>query len=97
MNIEKSRVGSFFVIIGLVLLMIFFFTDQAKYPSFGYFASGGALLFLGGYLWWSDRKPPVESSRFRALRRARQKRAERKARKQKKLEEQRNSEQVPRR
>ena len=87
MKVERGRLGSFFLFIGLVLWMIFFFTDQAKYPSYGYFFVGAALLFLGGYLWWRDRKPPPETARFRSYRRARLKGAERKARKKQKKEE----------
>jgi hypothetical protein len=87
MKIEKSRLGSFFLFIGLILLMIFFFTDQAKYPSYGYFFVGATLMFLGGYLWWRDRKPAPESGRFRSIRRMRQKRTERIERKKRKKEE----------
>ena len=87
MKIEPGRVGSFFVFVGLVLWVIFFTTDQAKNPSYGYFFVGAVALFLGGYLWWRDRKPAAEAGRFRSIRRMRQKSAERKERKKKKKEE----------
>jgi hypothetical protein len=88
MKIEKGRIGLFFILVGLVLWVIFFTTDQAKYPSPGYFFIGVAALFLGGYLWWRDWKAPPEAGRFRSLRRMRQKRAERSAKKKKKKEDQ---------
>jgi len=88
MKIEKSRLGSFFLFIGLVLWVIFFVTDQVNHPSYGYFFVGAVALFLGGYLWWRNQKPAPESARFRSMRRMRQKRAERREKKKKKKEEQ---------
>lgn len=75
-----GRLGSFFIIVGLVLWVIFFTTDQASQPSYGYLINGAAALFLGVYLWWHSREPAPESGRFRAIRRLSQKSAERKAR-----------------
>jgi hypothetical protein len=94
LNIEKFRIGSFFVFIGLILLVIFFTTDQAKYPSYGYFFVGVALVFLGGFLWWRNRKPWPPAERFRAIHRMQQKRAERKAKKQQKKEQKKAGQQA---
>jgi hypothetical protein len=81
METEKGRIGQFFLFIGLILLVIFFFTDQAQNPSYGYFFFGAASTFLGGYLMWRYRKPGPQADRFRSLRRAQMKSAERKAEK----------------
>lgn len=81
MQIEKGRLGQFFLVIGLILLAIFFTTDQSSSPACGLFFFGAVLAFLGGYLIWRDLKPPPETQRFRTLRKMRQKQAERKAKK----------------
>ena len=81
MEIERSRLGVFFILVGLVLLVIFFTTDQSKTPGYGFFFAGIAALYLGGALFWRSRKPPAEEPRFRTLRRIRQKHAARKSRK----------------
>jgi hypothetical protein len=87
MQVEKRKVGQFFLYLGLILLVIFFASDQAQHPAYGYFFAGAGLVFLGGYLMWRDR-PPVEpnTERFRTLRKIREqqkKRAEEKAKKKK--------------
>ncbi|MBN2148981.1 MAG: hypothetical protein JW726_16470 [Anaerolineales bacterium] len=81
MSIDKGRIGVFFLMIGLVLLVIFFTTDQAQHPAYGFFFIGAALTFLGGYLIWRNRKPPAPTERFRTLRKMRQKQAERREKK----------------
>jgi hypothetical protein len=81
MQLDKSRLGWFFVLIGLVFSVIFFTTDQAENPGYGFLFLGAAALFLGIGLVWRNRKPNVEEVRFRTLRRVRQKSEERKARK----------------
>ncbi len=68
MQIEKGRVGTFFIFIGLVLLVIFFIADQNQSPQVGFFFSGLIMTFLGVYLIWKDWKPRRSSSRFRLIR-----------------------------
>jgi Na+/phosphate symporter len=82
MHIEKGRVGQFFLFIGLLLLVIFFTTDQAKHPQYGFFFIGVIVLCLGIYLIWRDLKPPEESQRFRAFRRWRERGKEKKKEKE---------------
>jgi hypothetical protein len=79
MQVEKGRLGQFFLVIGLISLIIFFTTDQISNPGYGFFFVGAALTFLGGFLIWRDRKPPSETERFRTMRKMRQKREERRA------------------
>lgn len=69
MQIEKGRVGTFFIFIGLVLLAIFFIADTNQNPQVGFFFAGLIITFLGVYLIWKDWKPRKPSSRFRLIRR----------------------------
>jgi hypothetical protein len=69
----KWQVGRFFVFLGLILLVLFYISDQIKAPDYGYFCSGVLVLLLGGYLMWLGRGPTTPSERFRALRKLRQK------------------------
>ena len=73
MNIRLGRVGQFFFFIGIILLVVFFATDQNKNFQPGFFFFGLALSFFGVYLIWRDWKPTGESKRFRTLRRMRKK------------------------
>ena len=82
MNVEKGRLGSFFVFIGLVLLVIFFTTDQAQNPSYGFFFFGAFSLLGGGYLIWRDFKPSTPVERFRGLRAMQARSKEQKARRE---------------
>ncbi len=72
MTSGKSKLGRFLIFISLILLVIFFATDQAKHPSYGYFCIGLVLLILGGSLVARGHQPPAESARFRTVRRWRE-------------------------
>lgn len=86
MKLSKSRLGQFFLLIGLIMLIIFFGTDPTVHRSYGWFLGGFALAFLGGYLIWRGWKPAPTTERFRSVRRMQQKQAERKAKKKEKQE-----------
>jgi len=64
----KRRLGQFLVVIGLILLVVFFTTDQSQNPQPGLFFSGLAGVFLGGFLVWRNRPVPKPSERFRSVR-----------------------------
>ena len=64
----KWQVGQFFLVLGILLLILYFITNQAKSPTILYFCSGVLLLFLGIYLMWVGRNPPMDRERFRMLR-----------------------------
>jgi hypothetical protein len=81
MRAEKGRVGQFFLVIGLILLTIFFFTAQGEHPAYGYFIFGALVTFFGGFLIWRYRKPRPQAERFRTVNRMRTNNAERKAKK----------------
>ncbi len=76
MKIEKSRIGQFFLFIGLIMLVIFFATGQNESPSVGIFFAGLIIAGLGVYLIWRDWKPKPPSNRFRILRRKPPKKSE---------------------
>ena len=81
MQMDRGRLGQFFLIIGLISLVIFITTNQVDNPAYGYFVVGLALSLLGGFLMVKNRKPPPPTARFQAYRKMRQKQAERKAKK----------------
>ena len=84
MQVGKSKLGRFLLFIGLIILVVFFATDQAKHPSYGYFCIGVVIAILGGVLMIRGHQPPDESMRFRTLRRWREQQKERKAERNKK-------------
>jgi disulfide bond formation protein DsbB len=73
MHMRLGRLGQFLFFIGIILLIIFFVSDQNTYFQPGFFFIGLILSFLGVYLIWRDWKPTGKSSRFRTLRRMRKK------------------------
>jgi len=78
MQTGRSKIGKFLLFIGLILLVVFFATDQAKHPSYGYFCIGLVVVILGGLLFVRGHHPPAESMRFRTLRRWREQQRQRK-------------------
>jgi hypothetical protein len=65
----KWQVGQFFVLLGFIVLIVFFISGQENNPIFLYFCSGVLLLGLGVYFMWTGRNPGVPSERFRFMRR----------------------------
>jgi hypothetical protein len=65
------QIGEFFLFIGLILLVIFFASDQNQERAWGYFVVGGALVVLGGIMMFRRRGPEIESTRFRSYRKLR--------------------------
>lgn len=63
-----NRVGHFFLVIGLFILLLFFASDQSHNPQFGLFFVGLLLSAFGFFLAWRYRSQPEPSERFRALR-----------------------------
>jgi len=83
MQVSKSKLGRFFIFIGLILLVVFFAVDQAQHPAYGYFCGGAVGVVLGAMLMLRGRESPPESMRFRTLRRWREQQKQRKAERKK--------------
>ena len=88
MPVEKSKVGQFFIIIGLILLVIFFISSLGRAPAFGYLLGGLGLVILGGYIYLQDR-PPADpnTARFRTVRKVRERREKQREERKKKVKE----------
>jgi hypothetical protein len=72
----KRKIGLFFIYLGLILLVVFFVSDQALHPSYGYFFGGFGLSFLGIYLFWRSHAPvDPNTERFRTMRKWRERQA----------------------
>jgi hypothetical protein len=67
----KNRFGSFFIWVGVVLLLLFVAADIVEVEELNgwYLVAGVASLAFGLYLSIMGRTPPEESTRFRTLRR----------------------------
>lgn len=74
----KWQIGQFLLFIGLVVLVIFFITDQAQSPNFLYFCSGAIILVLGAYMMWLGRLPSKPSERFSSFRKMQENREKKK-------------------
>ncbi len=62
------KVGTFFILLGLLLIVLFVMADMAKAPSCNFFLFGAMFLGLGIFLWFRDPvKPGPPSGRFRIL------------------------------
>lgn len=64
----SAQIGQYLIVIGLILLVIFFGTDQVNRPAYNYFCGGLIIIIFGIYLYWRDRPPAKQSGRFRILR-----------------------------
>lgn len=63
------RVGTFFLLVGVGLLIFFMLSESANQPQFNYFC-GSMLLLIVGFLFRSQyRKAAVSSGRFSILKR----------------------------
>jgi hypothetical protein len=66
-----SRMGTFLIVLGVGVLILFVLSDLAKQPDFD-FLFGAVLLLSVGWLLQRRRPPPPASGRFSLLRRKRQ-------------------------
>lgn len=63
------RVGTFFLLVGIGLLVFFMLSESAKDPQFNYFCGSMALLIVGFMFRAQYRKAVVKSGRFSLLKR----------------------------
>jgi nicotinamide riboside transporter PnuC len=83
------QIGQFFLVIGVILLAVFFVTGESNDPQYLYFFGGVLITAFGVYLMHRNRSQSGESARFRAIRRQRQKARERREKKRQELQERR--------
>ena len=63
------RVGTFFLLVGLGLLIFFMLSEAAEQPQFNYFCGSMVLLIVGFVFRAQYKKAKVSSGRFRILKR----------------------------
>ena len=98
MQTFKFQIGQFFLVVGVIMLAVFFVTDQGKNPQFMLFFIGLLIVAAGVSLMVRNRAPlSSESMRFRGVRRYRQKSRERREKKRQKEQERREQRQHDRR
>jgi flagellar biosynthesis component FlhA len=83
----SARLGTFFIVIGAALFMLFIFSDMADTPTCSLLFAALVLLIAGYLLIKRDWAPPSPSKRFAWLN---QQRTARKAKKQKMAEQNKN-------
>ena len=75
-RILLERMGTFFILVGLGLLLLFVASDLGEATYFRYFFFGTASMAVGWFLRRAGAPPPKPSQRFAALRRAMEKQRE---------------------
>jgi hypothetical protein len=66
-----NRIGTFLILLGIVLLALFAYSDIVQAPVCNLLISGGLSLGLGIFLWFRNpAPPPPETGRFRLFRSA---------------------------
>ena len=61
------RVGTFFLLVGVGMLVFFMFSEAAEQPQFNYFCGSMVLLVVGFLFRAQYRRPAVSSGRFSVL------------------------------
>jgi len=81
-----NRIGSFFLILGGMGILLFLFSDIARVRNFNYLFAGAALILVGALIKSTNPKSTEDASgRFSLIKRIRQRQVEKsKARTQKK-------------
>jgi hypothetical protein len=64
----RHRIGTFLMLVGLLLIGLFVLSDVAQAPACGFLLPGAMLLALGLFLWFRDPSPPPQpTQRFRVF------------------------------
>lgn len=96
MRVFKFQIGQFFVVVGVIMLVVFFVTDQSKSPLFMLFFGSLLIIAVGISIMMRNREQePGESARFRRWRAYRQKSRERQEKKRRELQERREGGRPP--
>ena len=90
MKVLKFQIGQFFLVVGVIMVALFFVTGNGGHPQYLLFFGGALIVGAGISLMMRNRPPsPGESARFRRVRQARQKARDRRERKRQQLKERR--------
>ena len=71
-----SRIGTFFILLGLLLLVLFVASDIGSETYFSYFFIGIIMLSVGFFFKRTNAPPPSPGKRFERIRKIQQKRRE---------------------
>jgi hypothetical protein len=77
-----SRIGTFFLLLGIVVVILFIASDIGQETYYSYFFIGVILLAIGIYLKRISAPPAVQGKRFEGIRNLRQKSREATAKKE---------------
>lgn len=77
-----SRIGTFFLLVGLMILVLFIASDVGAETQFLYFFIAVMMLLTGWYFKRSTAPAPKPGSRFEGLRKLRQKQKDAKAKRE---------------
>ncbi len=96
MRAFKFQIGQFFLVIGVIMLAVFFVTDQSQNPQFLLFFGGLLVIAAGISIMIRNRESSSgESARFRRVRAYRQKARERQEKKNRELQARREGGRAP--
>jgi len=71
-----SRIGTFFLLVGVLVIILFVASDLGDQTYFRYFFLGGILLLIGLVFKRMGASPPAPSKRFEKIRKLQQKKRE---------------------
>ena len=77
-----SRIGTFFLLLGVLVLVIFIASDVGQETYFGFFFIAAILFVVGIIFKRMSAEPPPPSKRFEGIRKIQKQRIEAKAKKQ---------------
>jgi O-antigen/teichoic acid export membrane protein len=78
MQVDNSKIGTYAIVIGLILIAIFLASGEGWGMALGYFLAGLVLVLLGSYIFFRSRKPAdPNTARFRTLRKYRERKEKR--------------------
>jgi len=81
-NVFISRIGTFFILLGIVVVILFVASDIGQKTYYSYFFIGVLFLAIGVYFKRSSAPPPVPGKRFLGIRNLLQKSRENKTKKE---------------
>ncbi len=71
-----NRIGTFFILLGILIIILFIASDMGSETYFSYFYVGGILLIIGFILKRTSPPPPSANARFEMIRNFKKRRRE---------------------